>query len=658
MKSFSTGLKREASVDASGLREAQFAAQSSAAARPSFERVPVDLGVLAGLVGRRTAWVSNDGARPEDVRAFVAHCEAAGLHHALNPLAHLFGILRQVLTSPRADPHIFRGALALYGLALLPDGGRSGRGWAVYLASPQVAAGHDTQADGMTLADKFKAMLEDGSERFDALFEPLGEPLRHAIRSDCVEAVAAMFEAGVNFEATATHWTPVHEATEANSPRVLEFLVRFTGGVNAIGPGGRSPVHVAAIHGSQQALKVLLADGRVDVNCRCEVGGTALFYACAKQHLEVIEQLVRAGARTDLRLDDGRTPLHLAADTGALAVAVKLLNLGANPTVFTRDRVTPLHTAAVRGDVALVRVLLDAGAEVGSRLSQGLTPVDLAGGHGRHEVLEELFRRGGAPTFRGLCRAVRGDHVEAVRVITRAMLARGENVNAINRLGVTPLHMAAGRGDSRTVAVLLEAGADVNASPQFNLNDFQAGGVAGGYRLRLATRIGPSVAATPLQLAAGNGHADAVDVLLTRGAPVDGTRPPYIASLNWGFRRSRLTGRITLGRCRLRMARPASGMVVSDPLEIAIRRGHESVVRTLIAHGADVARSSRQSGRSMLNLAVEAGREPVLAALLGSGQLTDRAALEEALLFAQASGKAALVTRLAAALEGIPNPAA
>ena len=92
-------------------------------------------------------------------------------------------------------------------------------------------------------------------------------------------------------------------------------------------------------------------------------------------------------------------------------------------------------------------------------------------------------------------------------------------------------------------------------------------------------------------------------------------------------------------------------MSVSDPLEIAIRRGHAEVVRTLVAHGAQVAASDQRTGRSMLELCVETGREPVLRALLESGQLTEPVALAQALMAARSRGQAGLVALLQEALE-------
>ena len=111
---------------------------------------------------------------------------------------------------------------------------------------------------------------------------------------------------------------------------------------------------------------------------------------------------------------------------------------------------------------------------------------------------------------------------------TAALLVKaGANVNAVNRYGVPPLALASTNGNAAVVRLLLEAGADANAT------------MKGGE--------------TPLMLAARAGSVDAVKALLVRGAKHDARESHGQTALMW-----------------------------------AAAEGHVPVMRALIEAGADI----------------------------------------------------------------------
>ena len=92
----------------------------------------------------------------------------------------------------------------------------------------------------------------------------------------------------------------------------------------------------------------------------------------------------------------------------------------------------------------------------------------------------------------------------------RQLLKSGQDVNGARGDGLTPLHAAAAEGDTAILAMLVSAGANV-----------QAGTVL--------------IGSTPLQLAAKNGQAAVVRMLLAHGADPDkcdrlGTSPLMLAA--------------------------------------------------------------------------------------------------------------------------------
>jgi ankyrin repeat protein len=126
--------------------------------------------------------------------------------------------------------------------------------------------------------------------------------------------------------------------------------------------------------------------------------------------------------------------------------------------------------AAAAGDVERLRTLLagDA-AQVHARSGDGWTPLHLAAFFGRREAVDLLLARG-APVS-----AVSGgqEHNQPLHaalagacdgVIVRALVTAGADVNAAGAGGVTPLHVAASRGNAEQVRFLRTAGASVTAT--------------------------------------------------------------------------------------------------------------------------------------------------------------------------------------------------
>lgn len=96
---------------------------------------------------------------------------------------------------------------------------------------------------------------------------------------------------------------------------------------------------------------------------------------------------------------DGWTPLHLAGFFGATECATLLLQHDASLSTLSRNSTgnTPLH-AALAGHVAhpLVAALLDAGADVNAPGERAITPLHLAASRGDESMCRELLARGAA----------------------------------------------------------------------------------------------------------------------------------------------------------------------------------------------------------------------------------------------------------------------
>ena len=178
---------------------------------------------------------------------------------------------------------------------------------------------------------------------------------------------------------------------------------------------------------------------------------------------------------------------------------------------------------------------------------------------------------------------------------TTALLIRaGASVNAPNNYGVTPLGLASRNGNAAIIEQLVAAGAD----PNDPLQAVDAG-------------------ETPLMLAARSGQLEAVTVLLGVGADVNAQETwNGQSALMWAAAEGHVPvlQRLVEHGGDIR-ARSNSG---ATPLWFAARKGSVHAVRALLAAGSDV-NEKRPDGATPLLAAVINGHEDLVDLLLEQG---------------------------------------
>lgn len=168
---------------------------------------------------------------------------------------------------------------------------------------------------------------------------------------------------------------------------------------------------------------------------------------------EKVQTFLATGADPNFQGQDDVTYLMEAARRGHTGTVQVLLNAGAEVNTKSRVRRTALMEAAEKGHTEMVRVLLDYGAEVDARQGRG--------------ILRTIFRlvKKGLPFLGGsrqphsksnstaLMMAASKGHTQTVQVLLDA----GAKGDAKNTWGQTPLMMAASGGRTQTIELLLEA---------------------------------------------------------------------------------------------------------------------------------------------------------------------------------------------------------
>jgi len=129
---------------------------------------------------------------------------------------------------------------------------------------------------------------------------------------------------------------------------------------------------------------------------------------------------------------------------------------------------TDLFSAIQKNDVAKVQELLDQGADVNARNHKGQTTLMVAvifGAYATAKILIEKGVRVGEVETGNRSTALHDVAAETrgTGEMAALLIQAGADVNAKTSGGYTPLIVAAGRGKTDVVRVLLDAGADVDA---------------------------------------------------------------------------------------------------------------------------------------------------------------------------------------------------
>ncbi len=151
----------------------------------------------------------------------------------------------------------------------------------------------------------------------------------------------------------------------ASARRRLGFALRILLADPRVDPNskdgdGKTPLHSAAINNNADALKILLADSRVDPNSKNSDGETPLHQVVSSNKVDTLKILL-SDPRVDPNSKDryGNTPLHLVAFRNEVD-ALKILL--ADPRVDTNSvdkyEKTPLHNAISSNKVDALKILL------------------------------------------------------------------------------------------------------------------------------------------------------------------------------------------------------------------------------------------------------------------------------------------------------------
>ncbi|XP_047997219.1 serine/threonine-protein phosphatase 6 regulatory ankyrin repeat subunit B isoform X2 [Leguminivora glycinivorella] len=383
--------------------------------------------------------------------------------------------------------------------------------------------------------------------------------------------------------------------------------------------------HFCAIAGNNDVMTEMIthmsaADVGRALNKQNSVGWTPLLIACHRGHMELVSTLLSNHARVDVFDVEGRSALHLAAEHGYLQVCDALLTNKAFINSKARNGRTALHLAAMNGYAHLVKFLIrDHNAMIDVLTLKKQTPLHLAAASGQIEVCKLL-------------------------------LELGANIDATDELGQKPIHAAAQNNYSEVVQLFLQQHPNlVMATTKDGNTCAHIAAIQGSVKvieeLMKFDRTGVISArnklndSTPLQLAAEGGHADVVRVLVRAGASCTDENRAGLTAVHLAAEHGH-TNVLDVMRSTntLRISSKKLGLT---PLHIAAYYGQAETVRELLSHVPGTVKSEAPTGVSLvpvlgsesgltpLHLAAYNGNENVVRLLLNSaGVQVDAASTE------------------------------
>ena len=451
-------------------------------------------------------------------------------------------------------------------------------------------------------------------------------PLMKAIEWEKIEIAELLLKCGANVsvEHPKTGRPLLHKAAARNQTKMLELLLAHGADINQLTPQGSTALHLAATFGSEDAI-ALLCSNNCNVNIQNVVGLTPLaaaiqskkfagalmllkynpdvnkcdskqrspLYAATDFHaIEVVQRLLKLGAKSDIPDINGLTPIQMAcqrgyneilklmveADPHVLEVQTKmeeplifvaivtssstlqiLLQAGANPNVRHPNQLTPLHEVCRLGNLAMLQQLLTYGADPKLQSPIG-TALHIAVLVGQYQCAKQLLEFGVDPNATAgeekatpLILAAELDHPSLTMI--QLLIDHKADLNAaLQKNGYTAMHRAASYNYAKVVKLLIDKGADINKVSNL------------GY--------------APLHMAASSGGKEVIEVLLE-------------------------------AKCRLNI-QDGEGLT---PLMRAIHDEHFEIAFHLINYGADVSLCT-DDGLYALHLAVPLGNKDLVEKLL------------------------------------------
>nr|XP_034333851.1 protein phosphatase 1 regulatory subunit 12A isoform X11 [Crassostrea gigas] len=187
--------------------------------------------------------------------------------------------------------------------------------------------------------------------------------------------------------------------------------------------------------------------------------GCVFLAACSSGDTEEVARLLRRGADINTANVDGLTALHQACIDDNQSMVEFLVENGADVDVCDNEGWTPLHATASCGFTEIARYLLEQKANVAAVNNDGDLAIDICEDKEMRKILQEEMDNQGVDAD-----AARSEEEnQMLQDANKWLNNKSVKEKKHPKTGATALHVAAAKGYTKVMSILLKAGADVNS---------------------------------------------------------------------------------------------------------------------------------------------------------------------------------------------------
>ncbi|XP_062505019.1 ankyrin-3-like [Corticium candelabrum] len=253
--------------------------------------------------------------------------------------------------------------------------------------------------------------------------------------------------------------------------------------------------------------------------------------AAEREEWERVQLLVEEGESVNATVWGSFTALHFAVGHENADICSFLLSRGANVTMASIDGHTPLHIAACCHHADICQLLVDHKADVTCVNKEGDTPllIALASMHYLHDIP-------------AVCRPlITNESVNVADLHGNCAVHIAAKIDAVDRDGNQPLHLACKRGHTSASLFLLSHGADVNALNEYGQTPLHT--AAGGEEdnPELCSNLLKRDAKIDAAVCSKRDCFEVCEMLIAKGSPVNVTDSNGHTSLQLACQKGHMT---------------------------------------------------------------------------------------------------------------------